>query len=494
MGLTVGDLAGMSHLGITVLAGRDGLDRDVEWAHVCELEDPTPWLDGAGLVLTTGLAIPRGAQRQRAYLTRLAGHHMAGVAIAQGMSAPTLTPQLLAAADDLGFPVIEVAYEVPYLAITSVVNAATRERSHLRLLSYLRIFDTLRLAASQGLSPPQLFGRLAEVSAYRLHLCSPSGRPLLAGVPGAPAGWRPPASGTGVRPHDPGLISVPVPLRGRIAGYLVAVEQPGREALGLLAVRHIATIAALELANLQRSREAMRREGAETLGEMLAGMLDPGAVRARLRLAGLDPGQPLILAAVVNDLGQDTDLHSRLVDSDLPHLLLQQRELYVLLQQPPGAPDFLAATPGSHVGVSRPFRARKSLSVARREALWALRYARSQRRSLIDFSAMQRSATWLPADPRTMAGIVDEVVGPLAAHDAEHGTELVPSLRVLLEQDRNVTAAARSLGVHRNTVLHRIGQIQALTGRDLRKVQDLAELWLAISAQDILTPGPGTGG
>ena len=107
---------------------------------------------------------------------------------------------------------------------------------------------------------------------------------------------------------------------------------------------------------------------------------------------------------------------------------------------------------------------------------------------------MQRSATWLPADPRTMAGIVDEVVGPLAAHDAEHGTELVPSLRVLLEQDRNVTAAARSLGVHRNTVLHRIGQIQALTGRDLRKVQDLAELWLAISAQDILTPGPGTGG
>ena len=71
------------------------------------------------------------------------------------------------------------------------------------------------------------------------------------------------------------------------------MEQPGREALGLLAVRHIATIAALELANLQRSREALRREGAETLGEMLAGMLDPGAVRARLRLAGLDPGQPL---------------------------------------------------------------------------------------------------------------------------------------------------------------------------------------------------------
>jgi PucR C-terminal helix-turn-helix domain len=283
---------------------------------------------------------------------------------------------------------------------------------------------------------------------------------------------------------------VPVPLRGRIAGYLVAEAVPGREALGLLAVRHIATIAALELANLQRSREAARREGAETLGEMLAGMLGAGAVRARLRLAGLDPGQPLILATIANDLGQDTGLHSRLVDSDVPHLLLQQRELYVLLQQPAGPAGFLAATPGSHVGVSRPFRASKSLSVPRREALWALRYARSQRRSLVDFAGMQRSATWLPADPRTMAGIIEELIGPLAAHDASHGTALLASLRVLLERDRNVTAAAREQGVHRNTVIHRIGQIETLTGRDLRKVQDLAELWLAIGAHDMLTPAP----
>ena len=61
MGLTVGDLAGLEHLGITVLAGRDGLDRDVEWAHVCELEDPTPWMDGAGDVLRA--ASGHGAHR-----------------------------------------------------------------------------------------------------------------------------------------------------------------------------------------------------------------------------------------------------------------------------------------------------------------------------------------------------------------------------------------------------------------------------------------------
>ena len=63
----------------------------------------------------------------------------------------------------------------------------------------------------------------------------------------------------------------------------------------MLAVRHIATIAALELSNLQREREALRREGAETLGEMLSGMLDRDAIRTRLRLADLDPGRPWFL-------------------------------------------------------------------------------------------------------------------------------------------------------------------------------------------------------
>jgi PucR family transcriptional regulator, purine catabolism regulatory protein len=487
MGLTVGEIASMSHLGITVRAGGAGLHREVEWAHVCELEDPTGWLDGPGLVLTTGMAIPAPAARQRAYVERLARSGMAAVAIASGMSAPPLTRQMLSAADELSFAVLEVAYEVPYLAITSFVVAANRERSERQLLSYLRIFDSLRLAASQGLGPAQLFWRLAEVSGYELHLCSPGGRPLIEGIPGAPAGWESPSSGASAVAADAGLVTVPVPLRGHVAGYLVGAERPGREHLGLLALRHIATIAALELANLMREREAMRREGAETLGEMLSGILDLDAVKARLRLAGLDAGSPLVLAAVANDRGEDRDLHSRLLDLGVPHLILQrQHELFVLLHLPAGDPGFLAATPGSHVGLSRPFRARKSLELPRREALWALRYARSQRRALIEHTAMRSSATWLPADPQALAGIVAEILGPLAAYDAEHGTELQRTLLVLLDRDRNVAATARALGVHRNTVIARISRVEELTGRDLRRVQDLAELWLAAGASDLL--------
>jgi purine catabolism regulator len=218
---------------------------------------------------------------------------------------------------------------------------------------------------------------------------------------------------------------------------------------------------------------------------MLTGMLDADAIRARLHLAGLNPAKRLVLAAVSNDRGRDTNLPGRLLDTGIPHLILQQRELYVLLHEPVGDLDFLAATPGSHTGVSKPFRASKSLETPRREALWALRYARSHRRALVEFSRMQRSATWLPADPRALATIAAEVLGPLIDHDTKHGTDLQHTLVVVLDRDRNITAAAHALGVHRNTILHRISQIESITGRDLRRVHDLAELWLAISASNL---------
>ena len=54
-------------LDIRLVAGEAGLDRPVRWVHISELADPTPWLSGGELLLTTGmnLAEPRGAARVR---------------------------------------------------------------------------------------------------------------------------------------------------------------------------------------------------------------------------------------------------------------------------------------------------------------------------------------------------------------------------------------------------------------------------------------------
>ena len=45
-------------LGLRRLAGPDGRDRPVRWVAVSELEDPTPFLDGGELLLSTGMRLP----------------------------------------------------------------------------------------------------------------------------------------------------------------------------------------------------------------------------------------------------------------------------------------------------------------------------------------------------------------------------------------------------------------------------------------------------
>src|SRR5215217_6169195 len=53
--LPLGDL--IRDLDVRVVAGDAGLENAVRWVHISELEDPTPWLSGGELLLTTGMAL-----------------------------------------------------------------------------------------------------------------------------------------------------------------------------------------------------------------------------------------------------------------------------------------------------------------------------------------------------------------------------------------------------------------------------------------------------
>src|SRR5436190_256515 len=93
----------LRELELTVVAGEAGLDRPVRWVHISELEDPTPWLSGGELLLTTGLPLGDGAQ-QRAYLERLVEHELAGLGFGAGFSHEHVPDALRDAAAERGTP------------------------------------------------------------------------------------------------------------------------------------------------------------------------------------------------------------------------------------------------------------------------------------------------------------------------------------------------------------------------------------------------------
>ena len=70
------------------------------------------------------------------------------------------------------------------------------------------------------------------------------------------------------------------------------------------------------------------------------------------------------------------------------------------------------------------------------------------------------------------------------------GSQFLRSLAVFLSCRRSWQATARELNVHRQTVVYRMDRVAELTGRTLTETPDIAELWLALSAHELLTGEP----
>src|SRR6266511_6046584 len=114
--LTVESLT--AELGLKIAAGGDGApEREIRWVHITELLDPTPWLSGGELLLTTGIR-PETADKQRKFIRLLVDAEVAGLGFGTGFDHAKVPKALLTEAKAAEFPVFEVPYETPFIAIT----------------------------------------------------------------------------------------------------------------------------------------------------------------------------------------------------------------------------------------------------------------------------------------------------------------------------------------------------------------------------------------
>ena len=482
VGPTVAELLATPTLGMTLVAGASGCDRRVSWAHVSELSDPTPWLQGSELMMTIGLAVPKRPSGQRAYVRLLDDAGVAALAVSDELFAPPISKAMRDEADARRFPIITVSLQVPFIAIAQEVAAHTQVAAQARLATLLRLFGTLRNVAAEQLGNRELFGRLEELSGYQLAVCSRAGRPLLDGVPAPPSEIVEQLPATDESPpriaHG---YAVTLPAAGLVQGYLVATPRPGTAQMGLAAVQHMATIAALQIATRLRDYEFRRREGAETLAELLAGTLDPSSATNRLELAGFAVGDGLQLVAVGAGTAPPDDqaVARTLYELGEPHLMLSLGELYVLVPEGSPALEAMSSIDGIRLGVSRGFAATAGFATARREARWALFRAIDLNERVIR-SDDGRDIGWIPAGAAAQREVVERVLGPAIDYDRTRRTELVRSVEVWLAQDRSTGSAARALHVHPNTLAYRLRRFAELTGQDVTKMGDLVDVWLSL--------------
>ncbi|MCZ9350885.1 PucR family transcriptional regulator ligand-binding domain-containing protein [Streptomyces mutabilis] len=72
------------------------------------------------------------------------------------------------------------------------------------------------------------------------------------------------------------------------------------------------------------------------------------------------------------------------------------------------------------------------------------------------------------------------LLDPLRDYDRRHRAELIPTLEAFLDSDGSWTRCATRLHLHVNTLRYRVGRIEQLTGRDLSRLEDKLDFFLAL--------------
>ena len=138
----------------TLVAGRENADRVINWAHAIELADPTPYLSGGELVMTTGLKMGPTNDEQYEYVARLAAVGVVALAFDTGTNFDRVPDGVLSAGDALGLPILQVPADTPFIAITrAVIDELTADqlRTVQRVVDQQEIFvrATLRDGAAR---------------------------------------------------------------------------------------------------------------------------------------------------------------------------------------------------------------------------------------------------------------------------------------------------------------------------------------------------------
>lgn len=318
--LTVREL--VRDIDIRLLAGEQALDAAVRWVHITELEDPTPWLSGGELLLTTGMQLAT-PDRQAAFVRRLADHGLAGLGFGIGFGFDAVPEALVETARERGLPLFEVPYDVPFIAITEtafsrLVNEqyailrraiAAHERLERIVLSE-RGLDAVAGALSTLVGGAVMVfdarGGLLAQRAFRTEIDDETVAALerelrdrtRAGGAGGEAGGRrgfAPTAGTlGGR-----ALALPVGASGPRDGetadggpllqaWLVAAKDTGSlSEFDRLTLHQAVTIVALEMLRRRVAEDTERRLAGDVLSGIVTGELSGGDLARRLEPFGL---------------------------------------------------------------------------------------------------------------------------------------------------------------------------------------------------------------
>lgn len=455
------------------------LDRPVRWAHVSELPDPAPYLLGGELLLTAGVTPPADTGD---YVRRLLD---AGItALGFGLTPPLhdeVPAALLEACAEHALPLLTVPTGTPFLAISRAVALALDRTRHREQHRLTQAREHLTRAATSGLET--LTAALAtELGAWTALLDS---------------GDEPIAAQRMPRPLPPEIRELLRKLRQGSGIRTATTELPGGEhVLAQPAIPHTGTSPMLAVGRREPfggTDRSITAAGAALLGltartgaitealsgsttRLLLGHTEPGEALHAI----LGPGPYRVVAATAHHRRSgapaDPDRLRAQLRTPLLDLAGEQRFTAVTADEPGTAEldDLLSA--GWLTAVSAP-AGPQHLAAAAHELPALLQRARATGKPIIAGTAPSLTDL-VPAD--AAAAFAERLLEPLVELDRRRDTDLLGTLRTWLAHHGGWEPTAAALGVHRNSVRHRIAQVEQAIGCDLSDAETRVDLWFGL--------------
>jgi PAS domain S-box-containing protein len=334
-------------------------------------------------------------------------------------------------------------------------------------------------------------------------------------------------------PTQLSVVLPPFPERGIAARHLVARVAARGEHFGYLSVaevgsplswfdaqvvEHSSTVLSLELLSSRRQQDAARQAREDFVADLLQGDRDAIRLRQRASTYGVDLDRAHVLVRVAWDPAASHHITGAARRDHLArHLQRHLGGVEVVAVGVPGADVLLCPIDAS--ARTGPERVRVATQRALRSARLADRirgavvsglctdvahYADAHRELRAVFGALE--ATPMAAARVALASelgllrilisngtvasarrFATELLGPLTDPD---GSDLLDTLRAFLAANARYRETARALGVHENTVRHRLGRIRRLTRIDPADLGSLLDARFALQTLDMMGPPP----
>ncbi len=470
-----------------VVGGHAGLGRPVRAVNVMEVPDILDWVRADELLLTTAYPIRDDPVALDALVPRLAERGLAGIAVKPARYIKSIPPAMIEAAERYGFPVIELPGAASFNEIIQAVLTVILNAQAARLERSAAIHDRFTNIVLSGGGLRQIAEALAEFVDRPVSIVDAQGS----------VQWRTVGDGPWAADPDARVIQQPIQVRAR------ALRRDHRRRSGrrsrsdpLEAIEYAATVAALRQVQARAVAEADRRFQAVCLEELVTGHVTDRSVLMERATAfdwDLATTRSVLLAEIeataegsaasLAGTAREAAVRARLADAVRaslgPSAIVweRSREIGALVRVADAADAKEAGTAVQEeaarrlpevtvgVGIGRPSPDPLELHASYTEARRALtigRWGHGPGRLTV-FEDLGLDRLLVNVASSEVSAFCDETLGPLEAHDAVRGTNLVATLETFLAT-RNAAVAARELYIHYNTLRNRLAKIEEIIG------------------------------